>query len=65
MVEKRLVREIAEQFLADSVDLTSFTVLDDDAAESFSKDEGRLSLDGLTSLEADAAAILHKADHGE
>ena len=50
MAEKRLTKEIAEQFLADeySVDLSTFTELDDDAAESLSKHEGDLSLYGLT-----------------
>ncbi len=39
MAEKRLSREIAEQFLADegAVDLNEFTELDDDSAESLSK----------------------------
>ena len=65
MAEKRLTKEIAEQFLADdeSVDLNEFTELDDDAAESLSKHEGSLSLDGLTSL-SDAVAeslVKHKA----
>ena len=51
MPEKRLTKEIAEQF----VYLSEFTELDDDAAESFSKHVGDLDLDGLTSL-SDAAA---------
>jgi len=35
MAEKRLTKEIAEQFLADdtSVDLRDFTVIDDEAAK--------------------------------
>ena len=62
MAEKRLTRQIAEQFLADdeSVDLSEFTEVDDDAAESLSKHEGGLSLDGLTSLSDAAAESLSK-----
>ena len=47
--ENRLTKEIAELFLTgeDSVDLGEFTDLDDDAAESLSKHEGLLGLDGL------------------
>jgi len=39
MAEKRLTKEVAEQFLAvqDSVDLSDFTDLDDEAAEILSK----------------------------
>ena len=58
MAENVLTKEIAEQFLADedSVDLSEFTELDDDAAESLGKRTGDyLYLDGLTSL-SDAAA---------
>jgi len=58
MAENVLTKEIAEQFLADedSVDLSEFTELDDDAAESLGKHTGDyLYLDGLTSL-SDAAA---------
>ena len=57
MAEKRLTREIAEQFLADedSVDLSEFTELDDDAAERLSTYPAALCLNGLTSL-SDAAA---------
>ena len=52
MAEKRLTKELAEQFLAEgwSVKLTEFTELDDDAAESLSRYRSPLSLKGLTSL---------------
>ena len=53
MAEKRLTKEIAEQFLADdtSIDLRKFTVIDDEAAEILWVYEGqRLHLDGLTAL---------------
>ena len=62
MAEKRLTREIAEQFLADdeSVDLSEFTEVDDDAAESLSMHEDVLSLNGLTSLSDAAAESLSK-----
>ncbi len=64
MAEKRLTKEIAEQFLADdeSVDLNKFTELDDDAAERLSKDKGGLILYGLTSLSDAAAASLGNYD---
>jgi len=58
MIEKRLTKEIAEQFLKDedSMDLREFAVIDDDAAESLSRHEGEeLALDGLTTF-SDAAA---------
>jgi hypothetical protein len=57
MAERRLTKEIVEQFLADdeSVDLGDFTALDDDAAERLGTYEGALRLTGLTSL-SDAAA---------
>ena len=61
--EKTLTKEIAEQFIADedSVDLYEFTKLDDDAAaESLSKCQGLLSLDGLTELSDSAAESLSK-----
>ena len=62
MAENVLTKEIAEQFLADdaSVDLFEFTELDDVAAESLSKDEGILFLDGLGSLPDAAAESLSK-----
>jgi len=62
MSEKRLTKEIAEQFLADNepVDLSEFTELDDDAAESLSNYEGDLDLDGLTSVSDAAAESLSK-----
>ena len=68
MAEKRLTTEIAEQFLADedSVDLSEFTEVDDDAAESLSKHEGNLlDLAGLTSLSDEAAESLsnHKGKY--
>ena len=70
--EKVLTKEIAEQFLADedSVDLSEFTAIEDDAAEVLSTNEptnpwGRsLYLFGLTSLSDSAAESLskHKGD---
>jgi hypothetical protein len=47
--EKVLTKEIVEQFLSDedSVDLWEFTTIEDAAAESPSKFEGDLLLDGL------------------
>ena len=55
--DKVLTKEIAEQFLEDedSVDLSEFTAIDDDAAEVLSGSEWMLELDGLTTL-SDAAA---------
>ena len=65
MAEKRLTKEIAEQFLADdeSVNLEEFTDLDDDAAEILSRFKGDLELNGLTSLSDAASESLseHKA----
>ena len=61
--EKVLTKEIAEQFLADadSVGLSEFTAIADDAAESLSKHEGRsLRLDGLTQLSPAASQGLSK-----
>ena len=64
--EKLLTKEIAEQFLADedSVDLSEFTAIEDDAAEVLSKHKDVLCLDGLTSLSNAAAESLskHKGD---
>ena len=63
MAEKRLTKEIAEQFLADdeSVDLNEFTELDDAAAQRLSKYKGYcLGLPGLTSLSDAAAESLGK-----
>ncbi|MFP6675386.1 MAG: SEL1-like repeat protein [Pirellulaceae bacterium] len=56
-IPKVLTKEIAEQFLEDdeSVDLSEFAAIEDEAAESLSKHEGGLSLGGLTSL-SDVAA---------
>ena len=50
--ENVLTKEIAEKFLADedSVDLSEFTAIEDDAAESLSKYNGDLDLSGLTEL---------------
>jgi hypothetical protein len=67
---KVLTKEIAEQFLADedSVDLSEFTAIEDDAAERLSELEVfRLHLDGLTSLSDAAAESLskHKGDYLE
>ena len=47
MPERRLTKEIAEQFLADekAVDLSEFTEVDDDAAESLSKHKGEVYLE--------------------
>ena len=64
MAEKRLTKEIAEQFLVDdeSVDLEEFTEIDDDAAERLSQHEDWLFLDGVKSLTDSAAESL--ACHG-
>jgi len=50
--EKVLTKEVAEEFLADteSVDLSEYTMIEDVAAESLSKHDGGLYLNGLTSL---------------
>jgi len=55
--ENVLTAKIAEQFLADedSVDLSKFTAIEVGGAESLSKYEGELDLNGLTIL-SDAAA---------
>ena len=55
--ENILTKDIAEEFLKDdqSVSLLEFTSIEDSAAESLSKHQGQLSLDGLTEL-SDAAA---------
>ena len=60
--EKVLTKEIAEQFLVDvdSVDLTGFTAIEDDAAESLNKREIYLGLDSLTDLSDAAAENLSK-----
>lgn len=64
--EKILTKEIAEQFIADyeSVDLSVFTKIEDDAAESLSRfnkgNEGYLNLAGLTELSDAAAESLAK-----
>jgi hypothetical protein len=61
--EKVLTKEIAEQFLenVNSVELSEFTAIEDEAAESLSKCRGGwLSLDGLTSLSDAAAESLSK-----
>ena len=60
--EKVLTKEIAEQFLknVNSVKLSEFTAVEDEAAESLSKYEGWLYLDGLTSLSDAAAESLSK-----
>ena len=62
--EKRLTREIAEEFLSDedSVDLDEFTELDDTAAESLCKYQGWLWLNGLTSLSGAAAGLTSLSD---
>ena len=54
----RLTKEIVEDL--DSVDLSEFTQLDDDAAEALAKHEGQLNLSGLTSLSDAAAEALAK-----
>ena len=45
--KKLLTKEIAEQYLEydDSVDLSEFTAIEDEAAESLSKHEGHVVLD--------------------
>jgi acyl carrier protein len=60
--EKVLTREIAEQYIADedSFDLYEFTRIDDAAAESLTKHEGDLWLNGLTELSGAAAESLTK-----
>ena len=52
-----LTKEIAEQFVADkySVHLDQYNVIEDAAAESLSKHQGDLNLDGLTGLSVAAA----------
>ena len=67
MSEKILTKEIAEQFIADedSVDLTEFTKIDDDAAEvlsrfGFNTIMQTIWLDGLTELSDAAAKSLAK-----
>ena len=59
---KTLTVEIAKEFPTDkdSHDLREFTRIDDAAAESLSKLEGRLNLDGLTELSDAAAESLSK-----
>ena len=61
--EEVLTKEIAEQFLADedSVDLSEFTAIEDDAAEVLSKHKDGLCLDGLTSLSDKAAISLSRS----
>jgi TPR repeat protein len=62
---KVLTKEIAEQFLADedSVDLSEFTAIEDEAAEVLATLEAcALNLSGLTSLGEAAAAFLSKCD---
>ena len=66
--EKVLTKEIAEQFLEDedSVDLSEFTAIEDEAAESLSSYKGgELSLYGLTSLSEAGAACLAKGKFSE
>lgn len=65
--EQVLTKEIAEQFLADedSVDLSEFTTIDDDAAEVLSKYEpanswDRLKLYGLRTLSDESARSLSR-----
>ena len=64
--EKVLTKEIAEQFLADedSVDLSEFTAIEDDAAASVSKHKGDLNFGGLKSLSDAAALSLSKYEGG-
>ena len=60
--EEVLTKEIAEQFLADedSVDLSEFTAIEDDAAEALASSPNCLDLGGLLSLSDQAAANLAK-----
>ena len=63
--EKVLTKEIAEQFLADedSVDLSEFTAIEDDAAEVLSGYEGwAFMLDGISELSVAAAESLSKCE---
>ena len=55
--KKVLTKEIAEKFLADedSVDLTKFTTIEDEAAKSLGKHQGDLPLDGIKELSDEAA----------
>ncbi len=61
--EKVLTKEIAEQFLADedSVDLSEFTAIEDDAAEVIAKHEHELCLNGINSLSDKAATLLSQS----
>jgi hypothetical protein len=61
-----LTKLIAEQFLKDkdSVDLSGFTSIDDDAAEALGKSSESINLNGLTNL-SDAAAIALGEGSGE
>ena len=66
--EKVLTKEITEQFLADedSVDLSEFTSIKDEATESLSKFEGvYLELSNLTTLSDAAAESLSKHEGGD
>ena len=64
MSEKKVItKEIAEKFLADPIpldSLTEFSSIEDTAAESLSKHEGYLQLNGLTELSDAAAESLSK-----
>jgi hypothetical protein len=55
--KKVLTKEIAEKFLADeeSVDLSEFTAIEDEAAKSLSKHKGDLWLEGIEELSDEAA----------
>ena len=59
--EKVLTKEIAKQFLenVNSVKLSEFTAIEDEAAESLSKHKGNLDL-SLDNIPESAAAILRQ-----
>jgi len=63
---KNITKEIAEEYLKDasSVDLRTFTAMDDAAAVVLSKSDGWLNLNGLTHLSNSAAKALARFEGG-
>lgn len=61
-----LSKKIAEQFIADpeAVDLTEYTVLDEDAAVVLCRHNGDLDLDGLTEISSNVASVLARFEGG-
>ena len=59
---KILTKKIAEQFIQDEqgIDLTEFTSIEPDAAETLSKQLDELHLGGIRALPAEVAAALGK-----